>query len=152
MRVKIEEGFLLAKFFKNISKQENGCWIWVASNTGAYAQIWNGVELVSVHVFSYKTFIGPITPGLNVCHTCDNKLCANPMHLFLGTYTDNMQDAKAKGRTSPGEKNGNHKLTEEIVQAIRNDPRSSWICCEDYGVSQTTVVRIRNRKIWTHLQ
>jgi HNH endonuclease len=152
MRSKIEEGFLLAKFFSNINKQENGCWLWTASNTGTYAQIWNGLKLISVHVFSYEVFIGPISPGLNVCHTCDNKLCANPMHLFLGTYTDNMQDAKTKSHTSSGEKNGNHKLTEETVRAIRNDTRSSRLCQDAYGVSQTTVVRIRSRQIWAHLK
>ena len=152
MRVKIEEGFLLTKFFSNISKQENGCWLWTASNTGTYAQIWNGLKLIGVHVFSYKTFIGTIPAGLNVCHTCDNRLCANPMHLFLGTYKDNMQDAKVKGRVAFGEKNGNHKLTEKIVLAIRNDTRSSRKCCSDYNVSQLTVVKIRSKKIWSHLQ
>jgi hypothetical protein len=157
VRIRLDESVLLAKFLKNMVKVSNGCWIWTASNSGTngkegYGLMWDGVRIIGAHCFSYEAFIGPITPGLNVCHTCDMPPCVNPAHLFLGTVKDNQEDAKAKGRTCPGEKNGNHKLTEEIVQAIRSDTRSSWVCCKDYGVSQCTVVRIRNKQIWAHLQ
>ena len=36
-------------------------------------------------------------PKLIVCHTCDNKLCVNPEHLYLGTYKDNLTDAYVRG-------------------------------------------------------
>jgi hypothetical protein len=35
----------------------------------------------------------------DACHRCDNTFCVNYLdHLFAGTRTANMQDAKAKGR------------------------------------------------------
>jgi hypothetical protein len=41
---------------------------------------------------------GPIAKGLYVCHKCDDGMCVNLDHIFIGTQKDNMQDAVKKGR------------------------------------------------------
>lgn len=39
-----------------------------------------------------------VLPWIGVNHHCDNTLCCNPRHLFLGPQSDNIKDMDAKGR------------------------------------------------------
>lgn len=107
-------------------------------------------KLIGAHVAFFRRFVGPIPPGMCVCHTCDTPLCVNPAHLFLGTKRDNMQDCLRKGRKPglPGEENGAHILTEEQVLAIFVDGRTQGRIAESYGVDRTTVNVIKTGKKW----
>lgn len=92
----------LLKRIKIIKK--TGCWIWqaVVGNRG-YGQVgYKGDHHAYVHRVSHTEFIGPIPKGLYVLHSCDNKLCINPLHLRAGTQKENMADAIARGRFTPG--------------------------------------------------
>ena len=56
---------------------------------------------------------------------CHNPPCVRPDHLFLGTDTDNVQDAIKKGRfhfnpLRKGETNNGAKLTWTAVEKIRS--------------------------------
>lgn len=42
---------------------------------------------------------GLIAPGLQVLHTCDNRLCVDPEHTYRGTHADNMRDMVVRGRS-----------------------------------------------------
>jgi hypothetical protein len=35
---------------------------------------------------------------MQVLHTCDEALCCNPNHLYLGTQLDNIKDRDTRGR------------------------------------------------------
>lgn len=41
---------------------------------------------------------GPMTKEQVVCHKCDNVLCINPAHLWIGTMKENIWDSRNKGR------------------------------------------------------
>lgn len=81
----------------NVGKK-NECWEWVgAIDTPGYGAFkFDGKKYNSHRIAWYLTHSD--FPNELVLHKCDNRLCCNPKHLFLGTYLDNAQDMVSKGR------------------------------------------------------
>ena len=72
----------------------------------------------------YQLRHGPIgSSDIFVCHTCDNPQCIRDEHHFLGTRTDNMQDASRKGRL--GISHRGRSLSESHRLAIANGLRGN---------------------------
>lgn len=111
-------------FDKKFVKRESGCWEWTGfvSNLG-YGRFQIGRIQHFSHRLSYAINKGPITGWLFVCHSCDNRLCVNPDHLWLGTHSDNMQDMLRKGRGPTGDKHGLRLHPERRAFGDRNGSR-----------------------------
>ena len=141
----------------HVVKQE-GCWGWKGSkNSGGYGKV--SVRLdsksvtISAHRLSYTVHNGDIPEGKLVLHTCDNPICTNPEHLFLGTHLENMQDKCTKGRSSTIKSISNAKLTVERVLYIweaRNKLTAKTLAA-DLGVSEYTVRDIWLKRTWKHI-
>lgn len=135
---------------------EDGCWYWIYRTSHGYGTAWRDGKKVYVHRYMYEKEYGPIPKGMQVCHKCDNTLCCNPKHLFLGTFRDNMADKNAKGRHgysgSRGESNPNSKLTWNSVREIRrkysNKEATQRRLHVEYGVSQWNINMIIHNKTW----
>lgn len=92
------------------------CWVWTSGKfKSGYGQFQIGIP-VRVHRVAYAISVAPIPDGMSVLHKCDNKICVNPEHLFLGTQQDNMADKVSKGRQSSGEKSGSRLHPERLTR------------------------------------
>lgn len=94
---------VVRRFFEKVRFAADGCWLWTGATIGpGYAQFRRGNRNHNVFAYGHHgawiLFRGPIPEGTAVLHSCDNRLCVNPDHLFLGTQQDNVDDMIAKGR------------------------------------------------------
>jgi len=96
--------------------------------------------------------------GEFVCHSCDNRLCCEPSHLWIGDHAANQADKRAKGRNvSPphfGERNGQALLSEAEVLAIRLEYAKGLVdhltLAKQYGVNRSTISMITRGTTWQH--
>jgi len=90
---------------KVIKSGSEDCWPWTAALThDGYGRFgWGGTTHIS-HRIAFRMEVGEIPEGLCACHSCDNRKCCNPNHIWLGTHWDNVLDKMAKGRYKEGAK------------------------------------------------
>lgn len=131
------------------------CWPWTAGcGSWGYGQISVDGKMRGAHCVSFELANGPVPPGLQVLHTCDNPPCCNPKHLFAGTTQRNMQDKVSKGRQTTGESHPDAKLTVEIVAKIRarynpyNKTDGQRALAREFGVRHYAISRIVRGDTW----
>lgn len=84
---------------KYIIDENTDCWQWQGGkNNLGYGMIREFDKMRTAHRVSYELHHGNIPEDKIVCHTCDNRGCVNPAHLWLGTHQDNTDDMMRKGR------------------------------------------------------
>jgi hypothetical protein len=113
------------RFYRNVEKTDT-CWIWHGTVTNhGYGQLSMGLRgkctFISSHRLSWILANKKDIPsGMEILHSCDNKLCVNPNHLSVGTHQKNMQEAKERNRIAKGLRNGAAVYDDIMVEEIKN--------------------------------
>ena len=124
---------------------KKGCWNCTSHflDYNGYPKIHRYGKCLKMSRYIYSLEKGEIPNGLVVMHSCDNPNCINPQHLSIGTMADNNADKHSKDR--------HHKqsnLTLEKANEIRKSNLTQHQLAKQYGVSQRTISKIINNKIY----
>jgi hypothetical protein len=156
----------VARFWSKVNVQRSNadCWEWTASTfPNGYGQFTINGRPLQAHRFAWWHFHGgdsvEPTPLVQVCHSCDNRKCCNPAHLFVGNAKENVRDCMVKGRRAParsGERSNWAKLTDEIVREIRRRYATNTETYEslgrEFGIQTSNVGHIVKRRTWCHVE
>ena len=143
----------MKRFWSKVHKGLH-CWEWqAAKRDDGYGCIKIAGKSVQAHRQSYTLTNGPIPDGMLVLHKCDNRMCCNPDHLFLGTHQDNTDDMIAKGRHPHKETNGKSKLTQAIVDEARQLYAAGGVTlttlAQKYGVTRQAIGDAVKGRSWS---
>ncbi len=136
------------------------CLVWprALKCDGGYGQLGENNKTKNVHRRAFEIAYGPLPPGIQAAHHCDNKPCFRPSHLYAATNQQNTIDAFARmniGRAHlHGLRNPASKLTEEQVKEIKELRKTGWQLRPlgaKFGVAFSTIRVIVIGKAWTHI-
>jgi len=129
------------RFF--VKGPDGECWPWLGSPSTYGYGVFRTPEKSAdkAHRVSYLMHRGEIPDGLQVMHSCDNRICVNPAHLSLGTNAQNQEQAWARDR-----KQRVRKLSPEDIKAIKKSKETNTKMAVIFGVNQSEISRIRSGK------
>lgn len=134
---------VVQRISKYLDDPKEDCIIYPILNSEGYGVMQSTLNGKKVHYLMHRVayqvyYKDNIDSNDIICHKCDNPACVNPLHLFKGSHSDNVQDKVSKGRQAKGKDNGryidgrssfkvksdqskahNRKLTKEQVLEVR---------------------------------
>lgn len=138
---------------------DNGCWEFTGARQGklGYGSVYLGQRDGNNWFMVTHRAMWILVHGKRperhefVCHRCDNPLCCNPGHLFLGTLADNNKDMASKGRYNHQRRTHcihGHEFTPENTYTPPGRPNKRvCIACDKIRKSMTPEERAQ-RKIY----
>jgi hypothetical protein len=125
------------------------CWNWQSRiDSKGYGHMRFGGREMLAHRLAWLLFRGEDPGARFVLHKCDNPLCVNPDHLFLGDAGDNIRDCGAKGRRAKKHFKASW-LEIETMKRLQHTLSNSAIA-KRFGIGHRQVRMLTQRKDWHH--
>lgn len=96
---------LLRSFQKKFEKKgSTDCWPWLGATCTGYGYV--AIPFTTLQIYAHRLawFFDKQAwpaPGHIICHTCNNKKCVNPAHLYEGDNSSNAKDRESQYDTKP---------------------------------------------------
>jgi len=139
-------------FWDKIDKSggDESCWPWLMwTDRDGYGDMRYKGRHEKSHRLSY--FFTHNKMPLLACHTCDNRNCCNPKHIYNGTPQSNMSDKVNRSRQTKGIHVNTNKHSEEFILNIRDMDKRGMTALEisnETGLQNGYVHRILRRQVW----
>lgn len=157
LRHKIDQK-VIDRFFSRFEQGEKEkCWEWQGGQgNNGYGRLKINKKNFKAHRISFALFNGYLDSSKVCCHSCDNPVCVNPHHLWLGTHLENMKDRDKKGRCKSDhlftQTLKTRKLTQEDVIWMRaNYSPNTWSVnklAKKFQVCRNTIQQALKGKTW----
>lgn len=144
------------RFIAGLDEMREDCIQWpFRRNPGGYGVTGESAGKSRLaHRLVCEKFHGPPPAGKPLAlHRCGNGHlgCVNPVHLYWGDFSDNVDDAFAHGTKPVGSMCPQAILHESQIPAIRSDPRTVPEIAREYGVSEGAINGVIYGKSWKHV-
>jgi len=130
---------------------DEDCWqMSVVNKRDGYGRIYFLGDKHTAHrisFFIFKDFCASNLlnePWIEICHTCDNRACINPNHLFKGTKSDNMKDCFNKGRSGGLFKSKFSKETIKQIQERLAEGIQQKLIAKEFNISPSYLSQIKH--------
>jgi hypothetical protein len=105
-------------------------------------------KTVLAHRKAYMDFFGAIEKGKVILHLCNNKKCVNPVHLKMGSQSENVKQSYRDGlQINPRR----FLKTKEQVLEILNAEGTQRGIAKRFGTTQTVVKNIKQGRTYRDL-
>lgn len=140
----------VARFWSKVDVKwsANECWNWTGAKRSGYGHIKVDGSSCGSNRIALELFTGEALGDMMALHTCDNKLCCNPHHLYAGDASANMTDLHNRAGRSID------TLTPASVSKIKARLKlghKHGEIAKDFGVARSHISKINKGRSWGHV-
>lgn len=147
----IHDPIIVARFWSKVDvrRSMSDCWPWTASTANGYGHMKHKGQMFRSNRICWEIVNEELLGDRQALHTCDNKLCCNPSHIYAGTAAQNSADVHVRSRRDT------NKLSIREVTEIRRrlnlgEPVAE--VADAFGIERGHAHRIKRRKSWRYAE
>lgn len=134
------------------------CWPWTGALKKGYGYVIKpdgkgGQIFTGAYKVIHEDLNGPIPEGVELDHTCNNRVCCNPLHLEEVSHSENMKRLWRRGRgmtvSSSGHTHGRSRFTPAQISYIKTSGKSGRALARELGCNKTQIYRVRSGETYT---